>query len=161
MPWGRGVRTELRLLRQCGLPLASPLADALGAGSLTAPRAAAAAAASPAPRPDGYFEEGARTLVAAPSAARGLYVHGIDLVVVMGVPPSADHFLHLAGRTARYGAPGTVVLLTTQEERKARLPALGSQLGIELFAGARHLSERNEDWATQWAVHQKIVNNGE
>ena len=86
-------------------------------------------------------------------------MHGVDLVVVMGVPPSADHFLHLAGRTARYGAPGTVLLLATPEERASRLPALGSQLGLDLAADVRHshTAERNEEWASQWAVHQKIV----
>ena len=80
-------------------------------------------------------------------AARGLDVHGVDLVVVMGVPPSADHFLHLAGRTARYGAPGTVLLLATPEERASRLPALGSQLGLDLAADVRHshTAERNEE----------------
>ena len=157
VPWGRGVRTELRLLRQCGLPLAAPLADALGAGNLTAPRADTAAAA--AAETGAEAEQGARVLVAAPSAARGLDVHGVDLVVVMGVPPSADHFLHLAGRTARYGAPGTVLLLATPEERASRLPALGSQLGLDLAADVRHshTAERNEEWASQWAVHQKIV----
>ena len=112
------MRTELRLLRQCGLPLAAPLADALGAGNLTAPRADALGAAPAAVEAEAEAEakaeaeQGARVLVAAPSAARGLDVHGVDLVVVMGVPPSADHFLHLAGRTARYGAPGTVLTPT-------------------------------------------------
>ena len=140
VPWGRGVRTELRLLRQCGLPLAAPLADALGAGNLTAPRADALGAAPAAVQAEAEAEaeQGARVLVAAPSAARGLDVHGVDLVVVMGVPPSADHFLHLAGRTARYGAPGTVLLLATPEERASRLPALGSQLGLDLAADVRH-----------------------
>ena len=98
--------------------------------------------------------------MAAPSAARGLDVHNLELVVVMGVPPSADHFLHLAGRTARNGAKGTVVLLTTPEESRAKLPALGAQLGLDFGADERHVQPRNEEWARQWAVHQKIVNGG-
>ena len=47
----------------------------------------------------------------------------------MGVPPSADHLLHLAGRTARYGAPGTVLLLATPEV------GVGVGLGLGLGLG--------------------------
>jgi len=162
VPWGRGVRTELRLLRQCGLPHAAPLADHLGDAALTAPRGDGAGAGDARVPPAGEEEgEGERAplLVAAPSAARGLDVHNLELVVVMGVPPSADHFLHLAGRTARNGARGTVVLVTTPEESR-KLPALGAQLGLDFGADERHVQPRNEEWARQWAVHQKIVNGG-
>lgn len=52
-----------------------------------------------------------------------------------------------------------MLLLATPEERASRLPALGSQLGLDLAADERHSHRagRNEEWATQWAVHQKIV----
>ena len=98
-----------------------------------------------------------RLLVATPSGARGLDLHGLGLVVIVGVPKSADEFVHLAGRTARNGASGRVVVLATPEEADARFPTLGSQLGVDFSADRRHVEGVQERWADMWRVHQKIV----
>jgi superfamily II DNA/RNA helicase len=110
-------------------------------------------------------------LVASPSGARGLDLHGIDLVIIMGVPTTADAFVHMAGRTARQGSVGHVVVLTTEDEANARLPLLGSQLGLDVSrkqvaaapdlpstaVSRRHVEERDEKWAETWRVHEKII----
>jgi len=78
----------------------------------------------------------------------------------VGVPSTADDFVHLAGRTARQGAAGKVVVLATVDEADARLASLGSQLGVDFGAARRHVAERGEReerWAQMWSVHEKIV----
>ena len=65
------------------------------------------------------FSDGsARVLVATDIAARGIHVDGIDLVI--HVDPAAEHktYLHRCGRTARAGAHGTAVTVTTHAQRR-------------------------------------------
>ena len=153
-----------------GFGTVAPLDAAVLAQSEIVPPAAGADVSAPAAgaandAPDvgggsaggGSGAAGAPLLVATPAGARGLDLHGIDLVVVHGVPPSADAFVHLAGRTARYGAAGRVVVVTTAQEADRRLPALGSQLGVDFRAGRRHVAERDERLAQMWTVHEKRV----
>ncbi|MCU7826917.1 DEAD/DEAH box helicase [Kitasatospora sp. DSM 101779] len=57
-------------------------------------------------------------LIATNVAARGIHVHGLDLVV--NLEPPADHkdYLHRGGRTARAGESGTVVTLVLPNQRR-------------------------------------------
>jgi superfamily II DNA/RNA helicase len=65
------------------------------------------------------FSDGTvRVLVATDIAARGIHVDGIDLV--LHVDPPAEHktYLHRCGRTARAGAEGMAVTVSTHAQRR-------------------------------------------
>lgn len=61
----------------------------------------------------------ARVLVATDVAARGIHVEGINLVVHVDPPTEHKAYLHRSGRTARAGAPGTVVTVVLPEQARA------------------------------------------
>jgi superfamily II DNA/RNA helicase len=64
------------------------------------------------------FSEGtSRVLVATDIAARGIHVDDISLVVHVDPPAEHKAYLHRSGRTARAGAEGVVVTVSTPEER--------------------------------------------
>jgi superfamily II DNA/RNA helicase len=71
------------------------------------------------------FSEGsARVLVATDIAARGIHVDEIGLVVHVDPPGECKAYLHRSGRTARAGAEGIVVTLSTPEQvREVRMLA--------------------------------------
>ena len=94
-------------------------------------------------------------LVAGVSEARGIDVPGVDLVLIVGVPPSADSLLHLAGRTARNGAAGRAVVVGTPDDGR-KLAALGPQLDIDLAAQTSHLAERDERLADTWRPLEEV-----
>ncbi len=76
------------------------------------------------------FGEGTtRVLVATDIAARGIHVD--DVALVVHVDPPAEHkaYLHRSGRTARAGAEGVVVTVSTPEER-ADVRAMMRKAGI-------------------------------
>ncbi|KAL1510796.1 hypothetical protein AB1Y20_007081 [Prymnesium parvum] len=146
LPPGRSVTAELKLLKQCGLN-AVPLTDAL------LELRAAANALEAAPRGGGE----PRLIVAASSEARGIDLPAVDLVLLVGVPPTADAFLHMAGRTARRGEAGEVVVLTTKSSAAQQLGVLGAQLGVDFERNVSHLDGLNQEWAQTWWVHQKVV----
>lgn len=160
---GRSLAREIQLFNQCALDAAALDAAVLGQRAIAAPPAGARAASAAAKEaagdeePSAGNENGRRLLVASPSGARGLDLHGLDVVIIAGVPPSADSFLHLAGRTGRQGQPGRVVVLTTPEEADQRLPTIGSQLGVDFRADRRHHTDRDEKWSEMWRVHEKMV----
>jgi superfamily II DNA/RNA helicase len=56
------------------------------------------------------------TLVATDIAARGIHVDDVALVVHADPPAEHKAYLHRSGRTARAGAPGTVVTLVTDDQ---------------------------------------------
>jgi superfamily II DNA/RNA helicase len=58
----------------------------------------------------------ARVLVATDLAARGIHVDEIGLVVHVDPPAECKAYLHRSGRTARAGAEGIVVTLSTPEQ---------------------------------------------
>jgi len=58
----------------------------------------------------------ARVLVATDIAARGIHVDEIGLVVHVDPPAECKAYLHRSGRTARAGAEGVVVTLSTPEQ---------------------------------------------
>ncbi|MGH3752172.1 MAG: DEAD/DEAH box helicase [Pseudonocardiaceae bacterium] len=65
------------------------------------------------------FSEGsARVLVATDLAARGIHVDEIGLVVHVDPPAEHKAYLHRSGRTARAGAKGIVVTLSTPEQSR-------------------------------------------
>lgn len=93
---------------------------------------------------DGFKAGRASVLVATDVAARGIHVDGIDLVLQMDPPNDHKDYLHRAGRTARAGASGTVVTLTTptQQRRVARmLQSAGVTAHVEHSHGSVHQTE--------------------
>ena len=172
LPAGRSLRAEMRLLEQCELRTEA-LDDVILAQAAIVPNRrlapdaepAAQQAASQADGQSAGLERQKKLLVATPSGARGLDLHGLRLVVIWGVPKTADAFVHLAGRTARQGSSGRVVVLAKRDEADARLPSLGSQLGVDFRADRRHVDDSSvgggeypvEKWAEMWEVHEKIV----
>jgi len=149
---GRKLAAEVRLLQQCGLPQALPLSARFGVPFESTTRQAGKEDAAA----EGGEGCGGPLYVASPSTARGLDMPEIDLVIIWGLPLTADQLLHLAGRTARQGAPGTAVVVSTRAEA-ARLQSVSTQLGVDLVARQTTLQQRNERWAETWAVHQKVV----
>ena len=59
----------------------------------------------------------ATVLVATDIAARGIHVDGVALVVHVDPPAEHKAFAHRSGRTARAGSDGTVVTISTPEQR--------------------------------------------
>jgi superfamily II DNA/RNA helicase len=63
-----------------------------------------------------FSDGGATTLVATDIAARGIHVDDVALVIHADPPVEHKAYLHRSGRTARAGAPGTVVTLMTDDQ---------------------------------------------
>lgn len=59
-----------------------------------------------------------RVLVATDVAARGVHVDDIELVVHIDPPAEHKSYLHRSGRTARAGATGQVITISTTEEQR-------------------------------------------
>lgn len=57
-----------------------------------------------------------RTLVATDVAARGLHIDDVNLVIHADPPAEHKAYVHRSGRTARAGAPGTVITLMTDDQ---------------------------------------------
>ncbi len=76
------------------------------------------------------FSEGsARVLVATDIAARGIHVDDIALVVHVDPPSEHKAYTHRSGRTARAGAAGTVVTISTPDQAD-EVRVLTRQAGI-------------------------------
>jgi len=146
---GRRVPPEVRLFRQCGLHSAVSLSDHLLGVAYESDGDDDEAATRRAQTP--------QLLVASPSVARGLDLPNVGLVIVLGLPTTADQLIHLAGRTARQGASGRAVFIATPSECDARIGTLSAQLGVDLRSCCHEVSSRNEEWAGMWAVHQKVI----
>lgn len=78
---------------------------------------------------DRFASGDARVLVATDIAARGIHVDDIALVVHVDPPEEHKAYLHRSGRTARAGAAGTVVTVTTPDQRRD-VDALARRAGI-------------------------------
>ena len=76
-----------------------------------------------------FGDGSARVLVATDIAARGIHVD--DIALVVHVDPPAEHkaYLHRSGRTARAGADGVVVTLSTPDQSRD-VRTLTRQAGI-------------------------------
>jgi superfamily II DNA/RNA helicase len=72
-----------------------------------------------------------RVLVATDIAARGIHVDDVGLVVHVDPPTEHKAYVHRSGRTARAGAHGTVVTLTTPEQER-HMRDLSRQAGIRV-----------------------------
>ena len=177
IPPGRSLPSELQLLRQCSLdavaldaavldssaPLAAhgvagrSAAASLSGGSITSSSTSSSTSTSSTSSTGVVVGagKGPRVFVASPSGARGLDLPGIDLVIILGIPPSADALVHMAGRTGRQGQPGRVAILSTAKEADRKLALMSSQLARELGAERRHVAAREEVWAEMWRVHGK------
>jgi superfamily II DNA/RNA helicase len=59
-----------------------------------------------------------RVLVATDVAARGVHVDDVELVVHVDPPTEHKAYLHRSGRTARAGSSGTVVTISTPEQKQ-------------------------------------------
>jgi ATP-dependent RNA helicase DeaD len=83
----------------------------------------------------------ARILLTSDETARGLDVPGVPWVLHYGMPPSANAYVHRAGRTGRAGEPGTSVVFVDDEARDA-LRNLGRAIDVrfEPFYGHRPAS---------------------
>lgn len=69
-------------------------------------------------------------LVATDVAARGIHVDDVDLVLQIDPPRDPKDYLHRAGRTARAGATGQVVLIATTRQVRSAENML-RQAGVE------------------------------
>ena len=79
-------------------------------------------------------------LVATDVAARGIHVDDIDLVLQIDPPHDSKDYLHRAGRTARAGKDGIVVLIsTTRQVRTAEQLLRGA--GVQAIDKRVHLGD--------------------
>lgn len=74
-------------------------------------------------------------LVATDVAARGLHIPDVEMVVQYQLPPTADTYIHRAGRTARAGAEGVCVsvVVPQESERFSRLHVALGQAAPQQF----------------------------
>lgn len=80
-------------------------------------------------------------LVASEECARGLDIPHVGLVMLLQLPPDVDRYVHLAGRTGRAGASGSVVSLVDWTEKR-RLASFDGQLNTRI----RPLAEDSSTW---------------
>ena len=79
-------------------------------------------------------------LVATDVAARGIHVDGIDLVLQIDPPRDPKDYLHRAGRTARAGKDGVVVLISTTRQIRSAEKLL-RDAGVEAIDKRVHLGD--------------------
>ncbi|MFV0534354.1 MAG: DEAD/DEAH box helicase [Cumulibacter sp.] len=70
-------------------------------------------------------------LVATDVAARGIHIDDVELVIQADPPQEHKTYLHRAGRTARAGEDGTVVMLAMPRERRGAERLIG-RAGVDL-----------------------------
>ena len=80
---------------------------------------------------EGFKMGKTNALVATDVAARGIHVDDVSLVVHVDAPENHKDYLHRAGRTARAGASGTVVTLSTHKQVKG-VRGLAARAGVKL-----------------------------
>ncbi|MGY1702491.1 DEAD/DEAH box helicase [Geodermatophilus sp. SYSU D00766] len=78
---------------------------------------------------EAFSTGGTRVLCATDIAARGIHVDDVALVVHVDPPTEHKAYLHRSGRTARAGAGGTVVTLSTPDQH-GEVRTLTRQAGI-------------------------------
>jgi superfamily II DNA/RNA helicase len=80
---------------------------------------------------EGFKMGKTNALVATDVAARGIHVDDVSLVVHVDAPENHKDYLHREGRTARAGAVGTVVTLSTHKQVKG-VRGLAARAGVKL-----------------------------
>ena len=65
---------------------------------------------------EGFKSGRYRILVATDIAARGIDVHGIELVINYDLPDEVENYIHRIGRTGRAGHPGHAITLATPDQ---------------------------------------------
>mmetsp|Transcript_46650 Transcript_46650/g.107787 ORF Transcript_46650/g.107787 Transcript_46650/m.107787 type:complete len:534 (+) Transcript_46650:26-1627(+) len=72
-----------------------------------------------------------RILVATDVASRGLDIPKVSVVMNMGLPMTADSYVHRAGRTGRAGRPGLVISVMCERD-VAKVQAIEERIGMQL-----------------------------
>lgn len=67
---------------------------------------------------EGFKKGKYRVLAATDIAARGIDVHGIELVLNYDLPDNPSDYVHRIGRTGRAGKPGRAISFATPEQRR-------------------------------------------
>ncbi|PWA03496.1 hypothetical protein BB558_000337 [Smittium angustum] len=83
---------------------------------------------------DGNGERENRVYVSAEASGRGMDLKNVSHVLVLGAPKTAASYLHMAGRTGRFGKPGkaiTVVVNKNDSRDEGKVRGIYSQLGIQ------------------------------
>ncbi|KAH9479672.1 DEAD-box ATP-dependent RNA helicase 26 [Psilocybe cubensis] len=70
-------------------------------------------------------------LLSSDVAARGVDFPGVTLVLQVGLPSSAEQYVHRLGRTARAGASGRGILILSSEEQSFLSKAEVAELGLK------------------------------
>ena len=95
----------------------------------------------------------AQVVVATDVAARGIHVDSVGMVIHYDAPADAKAYLHRSGRTARAGAAGAVITITTPRQL-ADIMRLQSRAGVE----PRHHDIRT---APQSMTREALAESGE
>lgn len=77
-------------------------------------------------------EKRRRLIISTPLGARGLDIPHCSHVYLLGLPQTAEDYLHAAGRCGRMGQPGLVTTLCGEKEGFA-LTRLANSLNVEFF----------------------------
>ncbi|MEW6026947.1 MAG: DEAD/DEAH box helicase [Planctomycetota bacterium] len=67
---------------------------------------------------DGFKSGRHKVLVATDVAARGIDVHGIELVINFDLPDDTEYYVHRIGRTGRAGRPGHAISFATPDQSR-------------------------------------------
>lgn len=88
---------------------------------------------------------GARVIVAHESAVRGLDLPSLDLVVLMMLPDTPEAYMHIAGRTGRFGRKGHVVSIWTRREHDRSGFVTASLRGVKFKTSEFESNVEEED----------------
>ncbi|OLY80709.1 DEAD-box ATP-dependent RNA helicase CshC [Smittium mucronatum] len=81
-------------------------------------------------------QNGKKVFVLTDSSGRGLDIQGVSHVILAGVPKSTNSYLHMSGRTGRFGKPGrviTILLDTANSKGEGKMRGIYSKLNITNF----------------------------
>ncbi|OMJ20233.1 ATP-dependent RNA helicase MRH4, mitochondrial [Smittium culicis] len=82
------------------------------------------------------FTEKNKIIVLTDSAGRGLDIEDVSHVIIAGIPKTASSYLHMSGRTGRFGKSGRVITLsinTKNIKSEGKIRGIYSKLGISNY----------------------------